>query len=600
MKRGLNSKPSTNSSNKLRSSSPLMNDLITVKSFKKPGSSFEKTRDEDEFHHYSESKLRQSVSQTMMHMTKYNKNEDNKTIASNNSSMVLQSAIKASTGQFQPAKGFKPKSEIKSELEESYIQQLQQQLKILETELEVQKKLSTEHEKRLNQKTEPLEDSFHHLKLKFIEKEKENQQSVETLKSEVVEKQNEIFKFKEKYKKWKEKYLQEKENTKIEIRRLHEKYIPEVVKLEKQVDALNVKVKQEQNDNERKNVEIKNYLKEISEIGPKIEELQLQKEKLEKQIPSISEEIIQLKKELFSLAAEKEENKKEIEILKGKSAKYEKEWENSVNQLKRKDLEIKQLELDKEQLTSERDMIKGQLKSLSQKYNELETTHTKNQAKLNEAQWALTKEKQTFDNLLKEKTNYEKETESNQREYKELKLKMEELKKRHEEQQKILHEKEYQINSFLQTELGSWKIKYKTLEDNNTELVRQNEQLRVENRNYLEEVDKLKEYQKYYENERVQYEKNELEWKVLIRKLKHQLKLSLAVQQLDKQGLSSLMNTNMNVAQSINTLMSIIKEGNQIKEEETTKEEKQSPKNILKSSTTKWNSFDEWIKDKKR
>jgi len=597
---------------------PPIQDIMSVRGIKKPDSDGD-VKDEEDFHNYSGRKLRQSVGKTMVELAKSGEKEREEA-SRRMLSMSTQSIqpILASTGQFQintssslsntnpllnssiQNKGRFIKSQEESQVEEEYITNLQKQINLLSTELELQKRVNNEMDRKMSEKTQVLEDPIISLKKKFAEKEEYNHQFEEKFKDELAEKQNQIFKMKEKYKKWKNKSIKEREQAKLEVRSLHEKYVPEVVKLEKQVDNLNLRLKQEKAENDKKNEEVKNFLKEVGEITKKLDTIQMQKEQAEKQVQPLCDELALVKKQLLTNTGDKDSELKEIESLKGRLSHYEKEWEDALHNLKKKDLETKQLQLDKELVAAERDKLKDQLKALNEKYNELDTATTKLQTKLNETQWDLTKTKQDYETLMKEKTTQEKEMERAKTEFKENKFKYDEMRRQYKEIQEKLQVTKLELDSFTVTRYNSLQTRNDKLEETLKELALKDEQLSIECKKLSEENQKLTTDNKYLEAEREQYEKNDVQRRILVRKLKHQLKLSLAVSQVDKQGLTTLMSSNLNVAQSIQTLMGIIKEGNDIEKDEKDLTGKLPEKEAKKNSTEQTRTFDAWISKQKR
>ncbi|KAG2374133.1 hypothetical protein C9374_011212 [Naegleria lovaniensis] len=347
--------------------------------------------DEDEdlkYHNYSERKLKQPIGQTIMELS-------NSSTMKNTTRKSQNASLNGSSSAIPPSNGPQSESITKSSfktkeetiLEEEYIRNLQKQINLLSTELDLQKKVNQERERKMAEKTDALEDPILTLKKKFAEKDEINHHYIEKFQQEIADRENTIVKLKEKYKKWKNKNVQERESAKQEIRSLHEKYVPEVIKLEKQVDMLQLRLKQEQTENERKNEDAKQFLKEIGEITKQVDFLKMQKDQTEKQLQPLMDELSQVKKELLSYNTDRDKDKNEIESLKGRLSKYEKEWEDAVHQLKKKELETKQLELDKELLCAERDKVKEQVVTLNNKNNELDTQITKLQTKLNETQW---------------------------------------------------------------------------------------------------------------------------------------------------------------------------------------------------------------------
>ncbi|EFC40328.1 predicted protein [Naegleria gruberi] len=169
------------------------------------------------------------------------------------------------------------------------------------------------------------------------------------------------------------------------------------------------------------------------------------------------------------------------------------------------------------------------------------------------------------------------------------------MKRQFKEIQDKLQKKEEELKSFLHTQFEALKLKNSQLEEALRELSKKNEEIRIDNKKIQEENDNLQRNNKLFEDEKEQYEKNEIQRKILIKKLKNQLKLSLAVQNVDRQNLSTLMNSNVNVAQSIKQLMDIMKESKDILAEEKEAETMPNSKPPRPES-----SFEAWVSNGKK
>ncbi|EFC40327.1 predicted protein [Naegleria gruberi] len=183
---------------------PQIHDLLnspplTIKPLRKSN----KSLDEDErlYHSYSDRKLRQSIGKTMVELSSQSRDVSSSTQKRPSSAMSasivsLQGPTLASTGQFimtdsvQSTKGYKSQEEAK--MEDEYIKNLQKQIGLLSTELQLQRKMNDETEKKLHEKTEPIEDPILTIKKKFAEKDENYNQFIEKFKQEIADRESKV------------------------------------------------------------------------------------------------------------------------------------------------------------------------------------------------------------------------------------------------------------------------------------------------------------------------------------------------------------------------------------------------------------------------